>query len=98
MKRTDIIKIAKKDISDKGFKISNDNLKLVIKSYEQAIIKSLENKENKENEVILSGFLSFKRKKTAKRKFKNFITNKIEMSNGRDIVKIYPGSEIKKVM
>lgn len=95
MKRTDIIKIAKKDISDKGFKISNDNLKLVIKSYEQAIIKSL---ENKENEVILSGFLSFKRRKTAKRKFKNFITNKIEMSNGRDIVKIYPGSEIKKVM
>lgn len=95
MKRTDILKLTKKDLNKNGIKISNDNLKKIIKTYEKNIIESL---ENKQNEIILSGFLSFKRKKTSKRKFKNFITNKVEVSKGRDIIKIYPGSEIKKVM
>ena len=65
------------------------------KAYENAIVDALENKEDK---VILSGFITFKRTKTAKRKFRNFTTKKIEISKGRDIIKILPGSNIKKAM
>lgn len=95
MKRDDILKIVRKELKNNNFSITKDNLKLVIKSYENAIVNALENKEDK---VILSGFITFKRTKTAKRKFRNFTTKKIEISKGRDIIKILPGSNIKKAM